>query len=141
MEKRGVIVVIYYEDHSKTRKYALFNRCEGWRGYEFLKGGKEEGERSLETANRELEEESGLRNKIVVTSKERYSFKKGEHSYSFDIFFTKMSDEERIVIDMKEHDGYGFFTKEETLRLLPFEEMKGLFLKIDREIEEHEQHH
>src|SRR3989338_1585099 len=71
----GVFAVVYARGETGV-EYLLLKRKKHWIGWEFTKGGVEKGERDIETAEREVKEETGLRSVYI----KKYN-KKGKYLY------------------------------------------------------------
>ena len=57
-EKKGVSAVIY--DDNGALYFLIFHRVKDWEGWEFPKGGINDGEAPEEAIIREIQEETGL---------------------------------------------------------------------------------
>ncbi len=58
---RRAVIGIVFRDFPDGRKFLLLKRVEGWKGWEFPKGGVEKGETNKEAVLREVREETGLK--------------------------------------------------------------------------------
>lgn len=70
MKYRKAVFMAVYCKTKKGIEYLIFKRKLHWKGWEFPKGGVEDGENSDITIKRELKEETGLKNKDVLLVKD-----------------------------------------------------------------------
>ncbi|MFC1685751.1 NUDIX domain-containing protein [Nanoarchaeota archaeon] len=137
MIRRGVVAVVFRKDKGKN-KYLLLRRKLHWKGWELLKGGCKAGERKNTSLLREVKEEIGVKELIFEETKYINKFKyqkeyvKDHRKYSgvrnsayvVEIFTKK------IKFDNKEHSGFKWAGKKETLKLLTWDDQKEIFRKI-----------
>jgi len=62
--RKGIFCVLY---HGKKPEFLLLHRKLHWTGWEFCKGKKEKGETVLETAEREIREETGQKAAKIIS--------------------------------------------------------------------------
>jgi 8-oxo-dGTP pyrophosphatase MutT (NUDIX family) len=128
--RRGVFVVVYSKGE-KGIEYLLLKRRKHWIGWEFTKGGIERGEREIETAEREVKEETGLR----VINIRKYN-KSGKYLYdektcedrkmdgqSYSLYSAEVVKGE-VKIDKKEHSGFKWMSFKETIKILTWENQR-----------------
>jgi 8-oxo-dGTP pyrophosphatase MutT (NUDIX family) len=136
-EKPGIIAFIYTLNGGII-KYAIFKRCEGWVGWEILKGGVKANETALETAKREVLEEAGIKVSLCKSNHKTtfFSEKNGEHiRHAMTVFFGKIQNQQIKLIKLsKEHSEFKLVELKKCLDLLPFDNLKELILKINEEI-------
>src|SRR3989344_1001102 len=73
--RKAVFVVIYKKQDNKIQ-YLILKRKLHWKGWEFTKGGVENGETEMFTVIREVKEETGLNAVKIINHK-----KKGKYNY------------------------------------------------------------
>ena len=99
----------------------LYKRGNYWN---FPKGHFEPGERSIDTALRELEEETGIRKselRIVPNFRayERFYFRIGNQGiYDTVILFLAETHKAEIRIEPREHSGYGWFLQRDAMNVI-----------------------
>jgi 8-oxo-dGTP pyrophosphatase MutT (NUDIX family) len=104
--------VVYRKTSDGIKFLLLYRRGNYWN---FPKGHFEPGERSIDTALRELEEETGIKKlelRIVPNFRayERFYFKIGNQGiYDTVILFLAETHKAEIIIRPREHSGYGWF--------------------------------
>lgn len=93
----------------------------------FPKGIKEEKEEEIETAKREVEEETGIKDlKFILGFRRAYQYqfwKAGKRVLKTAIFFLAETKEKNVRISW-EHEGYAWLSFEEAIKKLKFEEDK-----------------
>jgi 8-oxo-dGTP pyrophosphatase MutT (NUDIX family) len=110
--RQGIFIVVYRKDKDKIL-YLLLKRKLHWKGWEFPKGGIENGEDLLKAAKRECREESGLRpvfiERLPYHGKYPYHSKlkdrPGFSGQTWKLFAVKVK-ESKVKIDKKEHSGF-----------------------------------
>jgi 8-oxo-dGTP pyrophosphatase MutT (NUDIX family) len=111
--RKAVFVVAYAKNYYKKIEYLLLKRKLHWVGWEFPKGGIEKGEEPIETAKRELIEESGLQPLRIIPFHLRgeYKYKKilpdrpkiiGQNY----ILFAAEVNKAEVKFDKREHSGF-----------------------------------
>ena len=96
-----------------------------WRGYEFPKGGIEEGESELDAVRREVSEETGLKIKNIVNhnKKGKYDFvrelpdRKGVEGQAYSLYSVEVNDGD-VIFDKHEHSGYQWLDYADALKIL-----------------------
>lgn len=109
----------------EQKKYLILKRKLHWRGYEFPKGGIEDGESELDAVKREVSEETGLKIKRIKNFN-----KKGKYEYSrklpdranvdgqeYSLYSVEVLDGE-VIIDKHEHSDYQWLSYTDALRIL-----------------------
>jgi bis(5'-nucleosidyl)-tetraphosphatase len=104
MPVRSAGVVLFRE--GKKRKYLLLKHSYGW---DFPKGIMDEGEKSKETALRELKEETGISKVVVLPGfKETVSYMytwKGKRLLKFVVFYLAKTRQKKVKLSF-EHEGF-----------------------------------
>ena len=117
-------LLLHYPSSAKAKK-------DYW---DFPKGHIDKGEKELDAARREIEEETGLKNvEFVDGFKEwiKYFFKfKEENILKFVVFYLTQTKTEEIKVSF-EHAGYKWLPFGEALEQLTFENAKGILKKAD----------
>lgn len=113
--------IIVYRRTKQGIKFLLLYHGGGY--WNFPKGHIEGKEESLETAIRETTEEAGLRKKDLRVNKQfkfydKYSFSKGKLNISKDVIFYLAETRMRHIRVSHEHDGFGWFSYKEAIKLL-----------------------
>ncbi|MEM4625187.1 MAG: NUDIX domain-containing protein [Candidatus Pacearchaeota archaeon] len=127
--RKAVFIVVYRKDKEEI-KYLLLKRELNWKGWEFPKGGLEEGESEVEAVKREIKEETGLRAKKINrhSLKGRYYFKKkNSHLPYIGQTYTLYSAEvnnDKIRYDKREHSDYRWLNFKEAIRKLTWTNQK-----------------
>ncbi len=113
--------VVYRKTSDGVKFLLLYRRGNYWN---FPKGHFEPGERSIDTALRELEEETGIKKselKIAPNFRayERFYFKIGAQGiYDTVILFLAETHKAEIVIRPREHSGYGWFLYHDAMNVI-----------------------
>ena len=136
--RKGIAAIIFRKEKGKT-KFLLLKRKQNWKGWEFIKGGSQKKETTLQTLMREIEEETGIYElyKIIKTPyshsfKYQKPFVKDKIRYygaKNKIFLINFRFDKIIWIDRKEHSGYGWFSKKEALKRITWPDQKKIFIK------------
>lgn len=113
--------IIIFRRAQGELKFLLLYRSHGT--WDFPRGRMEGGERSWQTAFREVREETGLRrNELImhpnfkVHEKFPYS-REGKKVFKIVIFYLAETNQPRVRVSA-EHEGYGWFSYNEARRLL-----------------------
>ena len=113
--------VVYRRTSDGTKFLLLYRRGNYWN---FPKGHFEPGERSIDAALRELEEETGIKKselRIVPNFRayERFYFRIGNQGiYDTVILFLAETHKAEITIRPREHSGYGWFLYHDALNVI-----------------------
>ena len=128
-------VVIFCEDKEKV-EYLLLKHKQGH--WSFSKGHPDEGEEKLETALRELKEETGIRELILLNKepvlKEKYKFinKKSKHvSKNVEYFIGEVKDKTGHV-DGKEILDYKWCSYQTGFNTITFNESKNILNEANK---------
>jgi len=118
-------LLLHYPSSAKAKK-------DYW---DFPKGHIDKGEKELDAARREIEEETGLKNvEFVDGFKEwiKYFFKfKEENILKFVTFYLAKTGNKNVKVSF-EHIGYKWSLFEEALEQLTFENAKGILKKANK---------
>ena len=124
--KNGVTGIVYSEKDGK-KYFLLLHRILNWQGWEFPKGGVEEGEKAEKAVLREVSEETGLKElEIVGKIPEKMEWATEELRYIYDVFLVKgnISEEVKLQEGIEEHDSFEWVEKERMEKVLTHEENK-----------------
>src|SRR3972149_5484165 len=113
MKYRKAVFILTYAKTKKGIQYLLLKRKLHWKGWEFPKGKIERGEDKIETARRELKEETG--HKALKIRKFNFS---GKYKYqkllpdrpeikgqTFSLYAAEVK-KGKVTLDPKEHKGH-----------------------------------
>ncbi|HDD70616.1 MAG TPA: NUDIX domain-containing protein [Candidatus Woesearchaeota archaeon] len=136
MKKEESAGIIIYKENKinkkKQRKYLLLHYGAGHWG--FSKGHIEKGETSMEAAQRELEEETGIKKfQTEKGFKEEmtYFFRKNNELIHKNVTFYLAKVSHAKIRLSYEHKGYKWQTYEEALQTLTFKDSKELLKKAE----------
>lgn len=121
-KKQVVAGFIVYRRTSDGIKFLLLYRRGNY--WNFPKGHFEPGERDIDTALRELEEETGIKKnelRIVPNFRtyERFYFKVGNQGiYDTVILFLAETHKAEVSIEPREHSGFGWFLYNDALNVV-----------------------
>ncbi len=128
---RKAVFVVGYAKSGKRIEYLLLKRKLHWKGWEFPKGKIESGEKKIETARRELEEETG--HKAIKIKKFNYSGRYKYHKLLPDRpgmigqTFTLHSSRVRkgkVKLDKREHSDYVWVDFDTAMKMLKWPNQK-----------------
>lgn len=110
---RKAVFIVVYKIEDKNIFYLILKRIKHWKGFEFPKGGIDDGEGEIDAVKRETLEETGLKIKKITNHKimGKYKYPRGFPDrngiigqtyslYSAEVYPGK------VKIDTHEHDGY-----------------------------------
>ncbi len=113
--------IIIFRRVEENFKFLLLYRSRGT--WDFPRGRMEGGERSWQTAFREVREETGLRRSELIMKHNFKAHEKfpylsaGKKIFKIVIFYLAETNQPRVRIS-DEHEGYGWFSYQEARRLL-----------------------
>jgi bis(5'-nucleosidyl)-tetraphosphatase len=114
LEERSAGAVVF-RDTPSGRLYLLLQNAGRW---DFPKGGVEKGESELQTAVREVEEETGLKDLRFVTGFRKaieYFYRRdGKNIHKQVVYLLAKTEEDEVKISF-EHQGYGWSPFKEAL--------------------------
>lgn len=122
---RKTVFIVVYRVVNKRRVYLILKRKLHWRGYEFPKGGIEDGESELDTVKREVFEETGLKIKNIknYNKKGKYDFvrelpdRKGVSGQAYSLYSVEVGEGD-VVFDKHEHSGFQWLSYIDALKIL-----------------------
>lgn len=131
--------IIPFHNDGSINNYLLIRHNRGH--WAFPKGHKNDGETPLETACREFEEETGIREYTLIPDKsfiENYSYNlEGQLVEKTVEYFIAMVDKTASVkIQIEEIQEYKWCTFNEAVRLITFRECRELIVRVDEYIKD-----
>lgn len=119
-------------------EYLLLKRLPERNGFwQPMTGGVEEGETRDEALQREIMEETGVRN-IVTVIEDLYYFEFSDPNLNQEyVYGVEVSPSEEIVLDPKEHSEHRWCSFQEALQLLHWKENKEALRKLNTTITQH----
>jgi bis(5'-nucleosidyl)-tetraphosphatase len=122
---RRTVFMVVYRTVKKDKIYLILKRKLHWRGYEFPKGGVEDGETELDAVRREVSEETGLPIKKITNHN-----KKGKYDYSrmlpdrkeisgqaYSLYSVEVGEGD-VIFDSHEHSSYQWLSYVDALNIL-----------------------
>ena len=126
-EEFSVAAIVYYENEYLLLKYGLGH-------WEFVKGHKEENESDEQTILRELEEETGIIDPIILKGfKENYDYYftfKGQKIHKYVRCYLIESKTKEVTISY-EHEDYVWLSLHKAIKKVTFANAKKLLRKAD----------
>ncbi|MEK6941650.1 MAG: NUDIX domain-containing protein [archaeon] len=129
--KFGVTGIIFDQVGGKNY-FLLLHRKLNWSGWEFVKGGIEDGEEPQEAVLREIGEESGLLNiELVRKVAGSIEWHAKDTKYVYTVFLLRADKNEPVVLakDIVEHDGYEWVEQGQVIGMLTHRDNKEMFKK------------
>jgi len=124
-EEFSVAAIVYNENEYLLLKYGLGH-------WEFVKGHKEENETDEQTILRELEEETGITDAIIVPNyKENYDYyfkSEGQKIHKFVVCYLIRSNTKKVTTSY-EHEDFAWLPFKQALKRLTFGNTKRLLRK------------
>lgn len=127
--KQGVTAVIFDEANSK-RYFLVLHRILNWSGWEFVKGGIDEGETPEAAVLREIEEEAGLKKVFIVKefpSKVTWIAKDTKYIYTPFVLRANMNEPVDLSQEIIEHDNFIWLEQDKVETILTHEDNKRIF--------------
>ena len=126
---------VLFTEENGVRQYALVMEVTG--SYGFPKGHQEGDETDLETARREIREETGITNlEFIPNLKRTIRYKVSESAIKEVVYFVaKYQDEEFSIANKNEILSVKKYPIEAALSLLKYQEMKNILIEIDYMLE------
>lgn len=142
MKYRKGIFILVYSKTNKGAEYLILKRKLHWKGWEFPKGGIENGENSIKTIQRELKEETGLTGKDILMIKDfnvsgKYKYDKeladrmGYIGQTYKLYAIKVKKKSKIRLDEKEHFTYKWMNYNSAKSILTWDDQKKCLKLID----------
>lgn len=136
--KRRVIKkvrAIIYDIKKRKPYFLILHRVLRWQGWEILKGTIEPGESNRQALEREIKEETGLKDfKIIKSLKKQEKWQALGSDYKIvDVFLVKADMNQKISLKQEiiEHDSYQWVDKETALKKLTWPKSKEILRKIN----------
>lgn len=135
--KQGVEAVLF-KKIGESKYYLLLHRILNWKGWEFPKGGVDEGEQPEQAVVREIGEEAGLKVvKIVGRLSQKKEWKAKDTHYVYDVFFVEADSDEHVRLgrhEVIEHDDFKWLTASQALETLTYDNSKKAFKQALEEL-------
>ena len=136
--RKGVFFVVYKREKEKT-SFLVLKRKLHWTGWEFPKGGIEEGETEKIAVLRELKEETGLKaiKLIDFYIKSKFDYHKkfkdriGIKGMVWKLFAVEVFSG-KVKIDKKEHSAYEWLDFEQAYNILTWANQKRCLRAVSR---------
>lgn len=125
-------VVLFNEQKVLLLQYATGQKEGEWdlQGHwDFPKGHVDKGETEIETATRELEEETGIKNIMFLENFRKtinYTFQKGERKIAKEVVFFIATTAETEINLSHEHVDYGWFDFTSALKQLTYDNARSV---------------
>jgi len=132
------VEAIIFRRNGTVIEYLLLKRLPERNGFwQPVTGGVEEGETRDEALQREIMEETGVRN-IVAVIEGLYYFEFSDPNLNQEyVYGVEVSSSEEIVLDPKEHSEYKWCSFQEALQLLHWKENKEALRKLNTTLTQH----
>ena len=132
-DEKSCGAVIYNE---KNEKYLIVKMYNG--NWGFPKGHVEKYETEIETAIREVKEETNIDINIRRGFRETISYVPNENTLKEVVFFVGIADSEKLEIDTEEIEDFKWCTYEEAFKLITYKVQRDVLEKVREYIEYHE---
>lgn len=137
--KKGVVAITYKIGSDGERQYLLLHRVFHWTGWEFVKGGIDEGAKQREALLNELKEEAGIKNKeiekVLRTPFKLEFISKTGKKHVMRAFLVQVNPNAKPTTKhnpFPEHDEFCWADEKRVLKLLEWTNTSKLFKKILR---------
>lgn len=120
---------ILFTKEDNIRKYVLVMEASG--SYGFPKGHKEGNETDLETATREIYEETGVKPEFIPNLKRTIRYKLNNNIEKEVTFFVAKFENQEITTDDKTILSVKKYDFEAAKSLLKFQELKNILIEVD----------
>ena len=134
MPVRSAGVVLFRE--GKKREYLLLEHSYGW---DFPKGIMDKGEKSRETALRELKEETGISKAVILPGfKETINFIytwKGKRLLKFVVFYLARTSQKKVKLSF-EHKSFAWLPYKEAFKRATHKNAKNVLRKAEHWLNE-----
>ncbi|HIH10320.1 MAG TPA: NUDIX domain-containing protein [Candidatus Diapherotrites archaeon] len=130
-EKHGVTAIIFDERDAK-RYFLLLHRALNWSGWEFCKGGIDQGEDAMQAVLREVKEETGIADaKVISVMPIKIKWIARGMKFSYTPFILQAPLDSKIDLQsgqkVIEHNDYKWATEEEVEGMLTHADNKKVF--------------
>jgi 8-oxo-dGTP pyrophosphatase MutT (NUDIX family) len=132
MEEKSAGAVVYRATKKGTRLYVLLMNAGRW---DLPKGNMEDGETELQTATREVGEETGLKEITVVPGFRRvieYFYRRDGKNVHKQVVYLLAEAKDHEVKISSEHQGFGWFPFPEVVARASYDNSKKLLVAADR---------
>jgi len=131
VEERSAGAVVFTEGPG-GRRYLLLQNARRW---DFPKGNVEEGESELQTVLREVGEETGLNNIVIVPRFRRvieYFYRRnGKNIHKQVVYLLARTKDSRVKISF-EHQGFGWFPFSAAVKRVSYDNSKMTLAEADK---------
>lgn len=127
VDERSAGAVVFFTNNEGNREYLLLHHTSGH--WDFPKGNMEDGESELQTASREIQEETGIVELVFLEGfrkKIEYKYKRDRKLIQKEVIFFVASTRFRDVALSDEHVGFAWKSYEDALDNLTFRNAKNL---------------
>lgn len=128
--------IIIYTNFPRSLKYLILKHKKGH--WSFAKGHKDKGESLIETAKRELYEETGIKNvnffskKVLLKEKYTFSLKSKNKVVKEVSYFIAEAKSKKIKIDRDEINNYKWCTINSAQKIITFDQSKRTLKKANK---------
>ena len=126
-------IIIYRKTSEGIKSLLLYHGGNYWN---FPKGKLEQSERGMDAAFREVKEETDLgKNDLILKDQFRitdkfFFFREKKRIFKIVIFYLAQSRKREVAVSM-EHNGYGWFTYKEAMKIVKFQNLRNIIKKAN----------
>jgi len=117
-------VVVFYKNENKP--LFLLVQSQLYLHWGFAKGHVEENESEIETALREVYEETGLKPTIIEGFKKTINYQTWANTYKEVVYFLGEVSDLKVSVQKEEINGYKWLSYDEAINLLTYENDKNV---------------
>jgi len=117
-------VVVFYKNENKP--LFLLVQSQLYQHWGFAKGHVEENESEIETALREVYEETGLKPTIIEGFKKTINYQTLANTYKEVVYFLGEVSDLKVSVQKEEINGYKWLSYDEAINLLTYENDKNV---------------